>query len=210
MGVIPGADVGNVTRVGVVATFLLSTVVACSSEPNGEVARPERATAAPTADGTPEEPEAGSQAEAIFAVDLPRYTFTAIHAAIERDLVAKFESLFGGVEDVDVAVRRVESRTGDFVAVRIAAVSYRLPSGVPFGALATEVGREFLGATPDNTSDFAGGRGVYMRGRTNGDRTESVAFFIGEEIFVYAFGGNLAAPTEEVSKALLEANDSES
>ena len=190
-----------------IMALLLATPLACSSERgNGSTEAPPPSPTASASTPT-EEPTGVSPADVIFEQELADYTFTSMDPAGERRLVDRFERIFGGVEEVAVAVRRVETEDGGFVPVRIAAVSYTLPEGVPFGALASEIGREFLGATPENTSGFAGGKGVYMRDMTNGGVTESVTFFIGKEIFIYAFGASIAAPTEEVSKALLEANE---
>ncbi|MBW3594907.1 MAG: hypothetical protein KY391_04955 [Actinobacteria bacterium] len=192
----------------------VSASAGCSPTADEEPIRPPAATATadanaatPELDTTTEPAEDLTRAAAIFEQEVPKYRFTRLPTGADQPLIDKFKSLFGGVDDVDVAVRRVETDDGGFVPVRMVAVSYTLPEGVPFGALAYEIGREFLDATPENTSDFAGGQGVYMKGMTNGRPSESVAFFIGEDVFVYAFGaGRDSAPTEEVSKALLDAN----
>lgn len=142
----------------------------------------------------------------MFAVDLEGFAFAELDEPTQEQLITRFKRIFAGVEDVEVAVRRVETDGGRLLPVYVVAVSYRLPPGVPFGALAYEVGREFLGATPDNTSSFGDGQGVYMRGETNGAPTESVTFFIGKDVFVYVFGGSREAPTEDVARKLLEAH----
>ncbi len=90
--------------------------------------------------------------------------------------------------------------------VRILSVSYNLPEEVPFGALATEIGREFLGATPGNSRGILGEAGIYMKGRSGGSRTESIAFFLGRNLFVYAFGASRDIPTEDIVKRLYDAN----
>lgn len=202
-------------RAGTAAILLIAAgaflLFACSPTEEGasrtaaEPTTTAPSTATPAATAT--DLEASSRAGAIFEEGVPGYAFTPIDAARAEALTDKLRRLFGGVHDVDVVARRVETPDGGFVPVRIVAVSYTLPKGVPFEALASEIGREFLKATPENTSGFAGGRGVYMRGRTGGHPSESVAFFIGEDVFVYAFGATPSAPTEKVSKALLEAND---
>ena len=187
---------------------VLVASVACSPNQDEGSTRPPVSTATPEPDPVTEAAEDLSRADAIFEQEIPKYRFDRMPASAERPLARRFTALFGGVNDVDVAIRRVHTDDGGFVPVRIVAVSYTLPEGVPFRALASEVGREFLGATPKNASDFAGGRGVYMETSTRGKASESVAFFIGEDVFVYAFGiGRATTPTEEISKALLDAND---
>jgi hypothetical protein len=139
-------------------------------------------------------------------VQIEGYDFEEMDPALERRITKQLLFTFGRLKPVHIAAKRVVGEDGSFVGVRVAAVSYTLPQGVPFGALASEVGREFLGATPQNSSSFLGGKGVYMRSRTDGDPTESVAFFIGEEIFVYFFGAAIEAPTEEIARRLFKAN----
>ncbi|MDQ3913818.1 MAG: hypothetical protein M3323_00580 [Actinomycetota bacterium] len=113
--------------------------------------------------------------------------------------------IFAHTEAVDVAVRSVQTAGGQ-LPVRLLAVSYSLPPDVPFERLVYDVGREFLGATPANATPTLDSHGVYMRSMTRGQRTESVAFFAGENLFVYIFGGTVEAPTEEIAKKLYEAN----
>jgi hypothetical protein len=85
---------------------------------------------------------------------------------------------------------------------------FTLPEGVPFEAVVYEIGREFLGATPRNTKPVLGGSGAYMRGRVSGVTTESVSFFVDENVFVYVFGASLQAPTEQVAREIHEASES--
>ena len=63
---------------------------------------------------------------------------------------------------------------------------------------------EFLAATPRNSSEALDGQGIYMKSRGTAGERESVAFFVGEDTFVYVFGASIAAPTEAVAKSILD------
>lgn len=63
-----------------------------------------------------------------------------------------------------------------------------------------------MAATPRNSSEALGGHGIYMKSRDADGEKESVAFFLGEDTFVYAFGASIAAPTEAVAKSILDEN----
>ncbi len=145
------------------------------------------------------------RAESIF-VPIKGYRFEEVSPRLQQNLSSRFLRAFERLPPVSIAVKRVVTVGGHPLPVRIVAISYRLPKGVPFAALAAELGREFLGATPRNSSELMRGQGILIEDRAGEHRSESVAFFIGKEIFVYAYAAHSNAPTEDVAKKLLNAN----
>ena len=153
--------------------------------------------------------ESGSQppsrADSVFR-PIQGYRFELVPRELEHRLTSRFLDVFQRLRPVSVAARSVVREGGALVPIRVVAVSYRLPKDVPFSALASEVGREFLGITPRNAREVMNGRGTYVQDTDGARLTETVSFFIGREIFVYMFGIGREAPTEEIARKLLRAN----
>lgn len=159
----------------------------------------------PQPDFSPSTPTRTSRAERVF-LGGSEFVFPRAEPTVEMQLKEPLTRAFSGLTSVDVDVRAVATTDGSELPIYVLVVTYRLPPEVPFGALASEIGREFLSATPHNSSPTLNGNGVYMRERRGGRATESVAFFIGREIFVYAFGATQEAPTAEVAQTLFRTN----
>ncbi len=126
--------------------------------------------------------------------------------ALPKQIRLRLEATFAPLEPIEVVAKRVERATGAPVAVRILAVSFKIPKGITFPQVASEIGRDFLRASPANSSKALGGRGIYMKPLTAGG-SEAMAFFIGKEIFVYAYGASSSSPTESVAKQILRHSD---
>jgi hypothetical protein len=179
---------------------LLATSGACTSNSREERISEER----PASPSLTSESVGVRSAEEIFG-GVREFGFRDVSAPVERELSTRFRIAFERLDPVDVAAKRVVSRSGKPLPVRVVAVTYDLPADVPIEALAYEIGREFLGATPRNSSEALGGNGVYSRDSKEGQASESVAFFIGKETFVYTFGAMIEAPTERVARAIFRA-----
>ncbi|MFN2589121.1 MAG: hypothetical protein ABR613_13530 [Actinomycetota bacterium] len=187
----------------VVATALFS-LAGCSpaDETLDPSPRPPAATAVPA---TPSPSPSASTAPGLEALFEPvrGFRFDPVSATLQKGLEQRLRPVFGGLEDVQIAVRAVVTPDGASVPVRLAAVSYELPEGATIEQFAYELGREFLGSNPQNSRGTLGGNGIYMH--EPGESTESVAFFVSEGVFIYAFGATVEAPTEIVSRRVFRA-----
>lgn len=184
-----------------IAAVIVSAATACvGSDQTDDSASPATASPSPTTTS----PTTGKAASIFLPID--GYAWVPASIQLRAQLEERFSRAFERLPPVDFAVRVVTTAEGSSLPVRILSVSYHLPEEIPFGALASEIGREFLGSTEANSVGVLDGAGVYMKGRTGSARTESVAFFLGRETFVYAFSASRQAPTLEIVSRLYEAN----
>lgn len=121
---------------------------------------------------------------------------------LPEDMRERLTKAFAPLNPRDLVAKRVESVTGEPIPVRVLVLSFQIPEGLTLAHVAFEVGRDFLGATPENSVPALRGRGIYMEPATEG-ASEALAFFVTPDTFVYAYGTSRAAPTEEVSKMIL-------
>lgn len=200
-----GRNRGGFPPAIVLTTLLMLMLPGCNSgggtaaSTRGPSVVPESAispeTPAPPAPSSPS-PNLG----AMFS-PLRGFAFEPLPADSQRAIERTLLRTFGGLRP-EVIVRRVVTSQGTQVPVRVAAISFELPEGATIEQFASEFGREFLGSNPRNATPMLGGNGVYVRDPR--EMSESVAFFLSDDVLVYAFGATIDAPTEIVSRSLFQ------
>ena len=200
---------GGVTKsihllLAAIVSLVGGAVLGCSSSTVGPPsAKPTVTPSSPSSEPTVTRasPRPESAAEAVFQ-DTSTFRFKDLPHRRYVDFRARFMKGFGRMRPLAFAVKRVTTAYGGFTGVHALAISYTIPPGVPFEAVAREIGDDFLGATPRNSESVFGGAGIRLVGESG---SESFAFFAGEETFVYVHGVNAATPADPVARALYEA-----